>query len=192
MKTSRLVTCLMAMFLIVGMATPLALASSEAGTGQDRVVTFNDPYIYTNTTVTVPSILNNETANSFTFVVVDESSSSVNYTFNMTINGTNLGTVDIISVSDDNATGYINYTADAIPILADANVTITMLYTDNYTQADVWYGTVDVVDADTYSISVTTVDLLMQVLAVGLVLLSVVKVLGSVKMDEKGKGKKKK
>ena len=73
----------------------------------------------------------------------------------------------------------------------DANITITMQW-QNLTASndDVWYGTVDVVDADNYGIRVTTYELMIAILSMGLVILFIGKVLGS--MKDMGDDKKKK
>lgn len=181
------------MFAVSLLSTGLVLGSSSSGTGQNRVVTFNDPYAYTNATVTVPNTLCNETNNSFAFTVVDEASADANYTFNVTVYDGNVtwfnGTVDIVSTADNTTIGYVNYTADTFSIGNDLNITILMSFTDNWTQADVWYGTVDIVDTANYALRVTTTELLISVLALGMVVLMVVKVLGSIKSTTKGNKK---
>lgn len=178
--------------LVVAFATPLVSASSETGSGSSRTVTFNDSFVNTNTTVVVPSVLNNETANSFAFLVVEESGAwGSNYTFNITIYDNNVtwynGTVDVDAVPNGNATGYINFSANTFALVNDANITITMQW-QNFTSSndDVWYGEVDIVDAQTYTLRVTTVELLVTILGFGLVILFIGKVLGSMKtMDKK-------
>ena len=179
-KSIKLVSTIITLLLVVSMVSPLAMGSSSTGTGSSRVVTLNNPYIFTNATVTVPEVLNNETANYFEFLVVDESSSAISYTFNMTVNGTNDGTVTIVSVADGNATGWLNYTADAIPLNDNVNITIQMLFTTNWTEADNWTGLVDVVDAQTYTLRVTTIDMLIAVMGFAVVILLIGAVVSSV------------
>lgn len=188
----KVIPVLVAVFILIATLSvvPFASASSSSGSGQSRVVTFSDPFQNTNMTVTVPNTMNNETNNSFAYLVMDESTSSVNYTFNMTFNGTNAGTVDIVSVSDDNITGYINYTADAIPLTEDSNVTITMLFTDNWTQADVWYGETDVVDASRYSMRITLIEMIVALMSVAIIVLLFSAISGSIGKATKGKKKK--
>lgn len=178
-------------FVVVAFATPLVSASSETGTGSSRTVTFNDSFVDTNTTVVVPTILNNETANSFAFVVVDDSGIwGSNYTFNITIYDNNVtwynGTVDVVGVPSENTTGYINFTANTFALVDNANITVTMQWSNfTSTNDDVWYGEVDIVDATTYSLRVTTTGMLVSVMGMGLVVLLIVKVLGSMKEFEK-------
>ena len=178
---------------MLALATPLACASSETGSGSSRTVTFHDSFQDCNTTVIVPTVLNNETNNSFAFVVMDESGNwGNNYTFNITIYDNNVtwwnGTVDIDGVPNENTTGYINFTANTFDVVDDANITITMQW-QNFTSTndDIWWGTVDIVDQDTFTIRVTTVELMVSVLAFGLVIVFIGKILGSLKMDDRKK-----
>lgn len=191
----KFISYIMIAFVIVAFATPLVSASSETGSGSTRTVTFNDSFVDTNTTVVVPTILNNETNNSFAFVVVDESGGVSEYTFNITVYDNNATwyneTVDITTVADENVTGYINFTANTFDLVDDANITITMQWSNwTATNDDVWYGTVDIVDDANYQIRVVTSGLLISVLGFGLVILFIGKVLGSMSMDGKGKKKK--
>lgn len=178
------------MFVVSILSMGMALGSSSAGTGQNRVVTFSDPYANTNATVPVPNVLNNETNNSFAFTIVDEASADMNYTFNITIYDGNVtwwnGTVDIESTSDNTTLGYVNYTSATFSVGNDLNITILMSYTDNWTQTDVWYGIVDIVDAVNFSLRVTTTALLISVLGLGMIVIMMVKILGSIKMTSKG------
>lgn len=181
--------------LFLALSTPLVSASSETGSGSSRTVTFNDSFVDCNTTVVVPTVLNNETANSFAFTVIEESGSwGCNYTFNITIYDNNVtwwnGTVTIDGDPNDNTTGYINFTADTLAITDNANITITMQW-KNWTSSndDVWWGTVDIVDQATYTIRVVTLELMVSILGFGLVILFIAKVLGS--MKDMGKTKKK-
>lgn len=178
------------------MVAPMVAASSSTGTGQNRTVTMNDPYINTNVTVVVPNALDNSTADSYAFLVVDESGTSVDYTFNVTIWDNNVtwynSTVDVSSVSDDNVTGYVNFTADTFAVVADANITITMLFTTNWTQADVWYGEVDIMSHDTYALGVELVQILISLLGTVIIVILISKVLSGTFMGKaKTKGKKK-
>lgn len=181
---------------VLALATPFAMASSETGSGSSRTVTFHDSFVDCNTTVIVPTVLNNETNNSFAFTVIEESGSwGCNYTFNITIYDNNAtwynGTVDIDGVPNDNTTGYINFTAGTFEVVNDANITITMQWQNwTATNDDVWYGEVDIVDQDTYTIRVVTVELMVSVLAFGLVIVFIAKILGS--MKDMGKTTKKK
>jgi hypothetical protein len=186
----------LAILVVVAFATPLVSASSETGSGTNRTVTFNDSFVDTNTTVVVPTILNNATDNSFAFVVSDESGVwGSNYAFNITIYDNNVtwynGTVNIVGTPSENTTGYINFTANTFDLVNDANITITMQWSNwTATNDDVWWGTVDIVDANTYTISVVTVDLMVSVLGMGMLILFIGKVMGS--MGEMGSDKKKK
>lgn len=181
--------------LVVGFATPLVSASSETGSGSTRTITFNDSFVDTNTTVVVPTIMNNETANSFSFLVADESAVwGSNYTFNIVIYDNNVtwynGTVDVVGIPSENTTGYINFTADQIAIVYDANITITMQWTNlTATNDDVWYGTVDFVDAVTYNLRVTTPNLLIQVLAIGIIIILFAGILNTTFKDLNSKKK---
>ena len=173
----KLISVMLMALVVVAVCSPLVSASSEEGTGQSRTVTLADSFVDTNTTVIVPTILNNETANSFAFVVADESGVwGSNYTFNITIYDNNVtwynGTVDVVGVPSENTTGYINFTADQIAIVNDANITITMQW-DNWTASndDVWYGEVDFVDQVTYDLRVTTPSLLISVMGIGIILI---------------------
>jgi len=193
----KFITYALAILVVFAFATPLVSASSETGSGSSRTVTFNDSFVNTTTTVVVPTILNNETANSFAFVVMDESGVwGSNYTFNITIYDNNVtwynGTVDVVGIPSENTTGYINFTADQIAIVNDANITITMQWSNwTATNDDVWYGTVDVVDAQNYNIRVTTYEMMIAILSMGLVILFIGKVLGSMKDMGDSKTKKK-
>ncbi len=174
---NKFISFIMVALVIVALTTPLVSASSETGTGQIRTVTLADSFVDTNSTVVVPTILNNETANSFAFVVGDESGVwGSNYTFNITIYDNNVtwynGTVDIVGVPSENTTGYVNFTADQIAIINDANITITMQWS-NWTTSndDVWYGEVDFVDAITYDLRVTTPSMLISVMGIAIILI---------------------
>lgn len=179
-------------FVCLVMTAALAIpvsASSVSGTGQDRAVTLTDLYQDTNITVTVPAAINNGSTNSFAFVVVDTSGTSVNYTFNVSINNTWNGTVNVISVASDDITGYVNYTIYAMDIISDTNITVTMLFTDNWTQSDVWYGTVDVVSNTDYQLRVVTISLLMALMSVMIVVMLLKALINSIGQTTK-KGKK--
>lgn len=186
----RKYTLVLSMLLVVAMITSsLAMASSETGTGQDRTVSFSDPYQFTNATVIVPAVLNNESANSFEFTVLDESGSASDFGFYILVNGTIYDDVNITSVDDGNATGWVNFTADAFELGDDVDINVTMYFTSNYTAVDWWNGTVDIVDANTFSIRITTVELVMSMMGIVIVILLISKVLGSIK-DVEGKKKK--
>ena len=191
----KFITYALAILVVFALATPLVSASSETGSGSSRTVTFNDSFVNTNTTVVVPEIINNETANSYAFVVMDESGAwGSNYTFNITIYDNNVtwynGTVDVVGIPSENTTGYINFTADQIALVDNANITISMQWS-NWTASndDVWYGTVDVVDAENFAIRVTTYDMMISILSMGLIILFIGKILGSMKMDDDKKKK---
>lgn len=167
---------MMVALVVVAFCSPLVSASSEIGTGQSRTVTLADSFVDTNTTVIVPTIMNNETATSFAFVVGDESGVGSDYTFNITIYDNNVtwynGTVDVVGVASENITGYINFTADQIALVMNANITITMQWS-NWTASndDVWYGEIDFVDATTYNLRVTTPSILISVMGIGIILI---------------------
>jgi len=186
----KFIPLVVSLVLLLTLAVPMASAASVSGTGQNRTITFSDPYQNTNMTVVVPTILNNETANSFAFVVIDESSTSVNYTFNVSVNGTWNGTVDIVSVADDNVTGYVNYTIYTFDVVKDANITIWMSFTDNWTQADAWWGTVDIVDNANFGLRVTTVQLLVSLLGIAVVIAVFAALIRSIKVVKPKGGKK--
>ena len=184
-----------AILILMLVAAPLAAASSMTGTGQNRTVTLNDPFINTNVTVVVPSSLDNSSANSFAFLVIDESSTSVDYTFNVTIWDNNVtwynGTVDVTSVADDNVTGYVNFTALALAPVADANITITMLFTGNWTEADVWYGTVNVLSESDYMLGVYLMQALISLLSTVVIVMVIAKLVSGFGKEAKKTGKKK-
>lgn len=192
----KFIALILTALVIVGFSTPLVSASSEAGTGSSRTVTFHDSFVNTNTTVIVPSVLNNASANSFAFTVMDESGVwGSNYTFNITIYDGNAtwwnGTVDVVGIPSENTTGYINFTANTFSIVDDANITITMQW-QNYTASndDVWYGTVDIVSASVYGIRVTLTDLMITILGFGILILIIGKALSSMKEWDKTTTKK--
>jgi len=170
-------------------------ASSVAGTGQNRTVTMNDPYIFANVTVVVPAALDNSTADSFAFLVADESGTSVNYTFNVTVYDNNVtwynGTVDIISIADDNVTDYVNFTALTFAAVDDANISIVMLFTDNWTQADMWYGEIDILTNSDYTLTVYLIQIMTSLLGTLVVVVMIVKLTKSFDKQTKKTGKKK-
>lgn len=174
---NKFISIMMVALVIVAFSTPFVSASSELGTGQNRTVTFADSFVDTNTSVIVPTYLNNETANSFAFVVMDESGVwGSNYTFNITIYDNNATwyneTVDIVGVPSENTTGYINFTADSLALVNGANITISMQWS-NWTASndDVWYGTVNIVNQVTYDLRVTTPNVLISVMGIGVILI---------------------
>jgi len=179
-------------------ATPLVAASSEAGTGQSRTVTLSDPdWNYTNATVVVPSIIDNSTANVFTFEVVDTYNISWDYNFTVSIYDGNVTwyneTVSITSVALNTTEGNVTYTANSLPLLNNANITLIMDYwngTANVT-LDSWYGTIDVVSNNDYAMRVTMLSMLVSLLATVIIMIMIVKVLGSFKtIKPTNKGKK--
>ena len=190
-------TILVALFVLVALATPLVSASTLEGTGQSRIVTLYTPAVDTNVTVTVPAILNNETANSFVFSVIDESSGTDDYLLNVSINinGTWYNdSVAVSSVADENVTAYINYTADALPLNASANITIELVFDTNYTSADIWWGEIETVDANDYTMRVTIIEMLVNLVTL-FILVSFVMIIIKFLQDAvsgKPKGKKKK
>jgi len=198
MGSKRFMALAMTLLVVVALlATPLANASTVEGTGSNRTVTFYDQFKDTNTTVVVPTVLNNATDNSFAFTVIDESGLwGSNYTFNITIYDGNAtwwnGTVDIVGVPNANTTGYINFTAYTFSVVDDANITITMQWSNwTATNDDVWYGTVDIVDQNTYAIRVTTAEVLISAMAFGIVILLIGKVLSSIEFGGEKKPTKK-
>jgi len=195
----KYISTMVAMFLISAFvfALPLASASTEVGTGLTRTVTFSDPYQVTNTTVVVPTAIDNESALSYTFNIVDESNTTLNYTYVVTImsNGTYYnGTVDIVSIANGSAVGYVNYSALTLPLNSTANITIEMLWTDNSTSADIWYGTVDIMDTQSYTIGVVLISMIMNLVTLVIMvtfIVFIVKMLtGAVSGTTKKKGKK--
>ena len=189
----KVVPIIVSMFLVCAFAFPLASASTVDGSGPERTVTLYDPYEYVNTTVVVPTVLSNETNTSFAFVVHAEAGTSgASYTFNVSINGTWNGTVDIVAVADSNVTGYVNYTANTFDIVDNANITITGQFTGagNWTEVDTWYGEVDIVDNQNYMLRVTLVQMIASMLVVVIIVSLVSKVIGSLSETTKG-GKKK-
>lgn len=190
----KFISFMMVALVIVAFATPLVSASSETGSGQSRTVTLADSFVDTNTTVVVPTILNNETVNSFAFVVEDESGVSSSYTFNITIYDNNVtwynGTVDVVGVPSENTTGYINFTADQVALVIDANITITMQWS-NWTASndDVWYGEIDFVDAQTYNLRVTTPSILISVMGIGIIIIIFAGIMNSTFKNVKDKKK---
>lgn len=185
----KFIPILVALVLICGLLTiPTVLASTESGTGQNRSVVLSNPYTtYTNATVTVPTILNNESANSFAYVITDTSNSTINYTVNISVeyNGTYYNkTVAGASVANDSTTLYTNYTADEVPV-GEANVTIQLVFTDNYTEADNWTGTIDYVAANTYAISVTTIGIILSLIPIAVIILFIGKIFGSIQKQMK-------
>jgi len=197
MESKRFMALAMTLLVVVAFATPLANASTVDGTGSNRTVTFYDQFKDTNTTVVVPTVLNNGTDNSFAFTVIDESGSwGSNYTFNITIYDGNAtwwnGTVDIVGVPNADTTGYINFTAYTFSVVDDANITITMQWSNwTSTNDDVWYGTVDIVDEGTYAIRVTTMEVLISAMGFGMVILLIGKVLTSIEFGGEKKPTKK-
>ena len=191
MKHNSTFAVILTVLMAVAMATPLVTASTESGVNQNREITFTDQYVaeFTNATVTVPNIWSNASANSFAFVVLDESAGTDDYTFNITVWDNNVTwyneTVDLTTVVDSNVTGYVNFTADTFALVNNANITITMLYTGNWSQADVWYGEVDIVSANDFAIRVTTTGIILSVMGLVIILVMMVKIFQNINATAK-------
>jgi len=191
MKLSSTFVLMLTALMVLALASPLVIASSETGANQNRVVTLTDQYAgeATNATVTVPNILSNASANSFAFVILDESAGTDDYTFNITIWDNNAtwynGSVDITTIVDDNVTGYVNFTADTFALVNNANITVTMIYTGNYSVADVWYGEVDIISENTYAMRVTVTGIIMSVMGLAIMLMFMVKIFQNINMTSK-------
>lgn len=187
---------MMAALLLLSLVVPYAAASSVEGTGQSRVVTLNHPTEFVNTSVAVPAIIDYDSNASFAFTVMDESSSAITYTFNVSIynNGTWFNeSVDITSIADDNVTGYVNFTAGTFPVRGDSdNITITQQLTSDYSELDAWYGTVGIVDGQSYMLRVTMTGLVIGFLAVIIVIIMLKKILAMMNDGFDGNGKDKK
>jgi len=183
------------MFLMTLLAVPMVSASTVEGTGQSRTVTLYTPAVDTNVTVVVPTIIQNDTANSFVFTVIDESGGTDDYLLNVSINinGTYYNeSASVSSVADDNVTAYVNYTADTLPINASANITIELVFDTNYTQADVWYGEIETVDATRYSMRVTLMNTMIELIGVAILIMFIMVIFNYLKgAVEPSKGKKK-
>jgi len=177
--------------MVVAIASPLVTASSESGANQNREVTLTDQYVGEDTTaiVTVPNVWSNASANSLAFVFLDGSVGTDTYTINVTIWDNNATwyneTLAITTVVDDNVTGYVNFTANTFALVNDANITITMLYTGNYSVADVWYGEVDIISENDYAMRVTTVGVIMSVMGLAIMLIFMVKIFQNINMTSK-------
>ncbi len=191
----RAIPLMMAALLLLSLVVPYAAASTVEGTGTTRTVTLSNPWEFANTTVVVPTVNNLEANLSFAFTVMDESTSAIDYTFNVSIlnNGTWYNdTVDITSVADDNVTGYINFTADTFIVEAADNITITQQNTTGWEQLDVWYGEVEFVTAQSYTLRVIMTNLVIGFLAVIILIIFLKKFMGVIDNGFDGKGKDKK
>ena len=192
----KILTTVVALFILVAFSFPLVSASSVEGTGQDRTVLFATPEGDANFTVGVPAILNNETLNSFTFVV-NETGGADDYLLNVSIgsNGTwYTQSVAVTSVDMDNVTAYVNYSALTLPLNASANITIEVVFDTNYTVVDTWYGEVRIVDANDYSMSVTLISMIINLMTLFVMVSFVMLIFRYLKeavKPTKGKGKKK-
>lgn len=181
MMKNKFMPMLVVMLVMLAFATPLVAASEETGTGQSRLVTLSTPEADANVTVTVPAKWNNETANSLVFTV-EENGGADDYLINVSINNNGSYTnksISVTSVDGQNVTAYANYTAGELGEFYDGNCSIELVFDTNYTAVDDWYGEIDLLSADEYTISVTTTQLMVAVLSMGIALLFVVKVLGS-------------
>lgn len=191
MKLKSTFAVLLTVLMVVALATPLVTASTESGVNQNREVTFTDQYVaeFTNATVTVPNIWSNASANSFAFVILDESAGTDDYTFNITVWDNNVtwynGTVDVTTIVDSNVTGYMNFTADTFALVNNANITITMLYTGNWSQADVWYGEVDIISENSYNIKVVMTGIIISVMGLAIILMFMVKIFQNINATSK-------
>ena len=191
MKSKSIFVLMLTALMVVAIASPLVTASSESGANQNREVTLTDQYVGEDTTaiVTVPNVWSNASANSLAFVFLDGSVGTDTYTINVTIWDNNATwyneTLAITTVVDDNVTGYVNFTANTFALVNDANITITMLYTGNYSVADVWYGEVDIISENDYAMRVTTVGVIMSVMGLAIMLIFMVKIFQNINMTSK-------
>ncbi|MHA1285902.1 MAG: hypothetical protein ACTSPB_00735 [Candidatus Thorarchaeota archaeon] len=130
---------------------PLVSASSETGTGQSRELdlVFDATDGYVNATVGIPEYMRNDTNQSFEVSFVSDSWSYQNVTLNVTINGTAYTTGIIMVANNGTATGYINITEDDLDLGTAFNLTVEL--DEDGTTEDVYWGTIDLVDASEFS-----------------------------------------
>lgn len=130
---------------------PLVSASSETGTGQSRELdlVFDAGDGYVNATVGIPEYMRNDTNQSFVVSFVSDSLTYQNVTLNVTINGTAYTTGIIMVANNGTTTGYINITEDDLDLGSGFNLTVEL--DENGTTEDVYWGTIDLVDASEYS-----------------------------------------
>jgi len=130
---------------------PLVSASEVTGTGQNReldlVYDAGDGYV--NATISIPEYMRNDTNQSFTVSFVSDSLTYQNVTLNVTINGTAYTTGIIMVANNGTATGYINITEDTFDLGNGFNLTVEL--DENGTTEDVYWGTIDLVDASEFS-----------------------------------------
>jgi hypothetical protein len=180
---NKLLPALMAMMIVIGII-PFASASTETGTGPNRIVQLEDADWYTNTSVSFPEIVCNATANSYAFVFVDESglNATLNYTVNMTVenNGTYYNkTFNVTVPTNGTVTGYVNYTADELPI-GEFNVNMTLIWDLGWIEQNWWNGTFETVDVVDYNLQVTTPQMIMSLIGVAVVILLIGKFIGTI------------
>lgn len=169
------ITLMVVMLTFLALMIPLAsVSASDVETvGYNRTVTLYTPEVNTNVTVVVPIMIGNYTDNNFMFTVIDESGVADDYLLNITIdvNGTlYTESVAVTSVADNTTVAYVNYTALTLPlnINGTSNITIDLVFDGNYTVADTWYGDIDIVNEQEYTMSVILMSLLMNLMYIAI------------------------
>lgn len=129
---------------------PLVSASSVTGTGQSRELelVFDAGDGYVNATIGIPEYMRNDTNQSFEVSFVSDSWTSNEVELIVTINGTAFTTGVITVAENGTATGYVNITEDTLDLGLGQNLTVEL---DNGGTEDVYWGTIDLVDASKFS-----------------------------------------
>ena len=191
------ITIMVALFVLMALAIPsMVSASTEEGYGLSRTVTFNPPVpVNTSVSVVVPTALNNESINSFVFSVTDVDNATIDaFILNVSINSNGTfynETVSVTSVLQETVLAYINYSALSLPLNDTANITVELVYDDNYTSADIWYGEIAIVDAQEFGM-VNMTDMIMNLMSVMITILFVVLIIKFLKGAVNPEAKKKK